>query len=54
MTREMGSEVACHPIDTSTAQQNDTVILPALLWASLLRSTRAVAHADVLRTIPAT
>ncbi|WP_158408633.1 hypothetical protein [Lawsonella clevelandensis] len=54
MTRELGSEVACHPIDTFTAQQNDIVILPALLWASLLRNTRAFVPADVLRTLSAT
>ena len=50
----MGSEVACHRIDTFTAQQNDTVILQALLRASLLRSTRAIVPADVLRNISAT
>lgn len=54
MTCELGSEVACHRIDTFTAQQNDTVILQALLRASLLRSTRAIVPADVLRTISAT
>ena len=54
MTCELGSEVVCHPIDTFTAQQNDAVILQALLRASLLRSTRAVAPADVLRTLSAT
>lgn len=54
MTCELGSEVACHPIDTFTAQQNDTVILPALLRTSFLRSTRAIVPADVLRNISAT
>ena len=54
MTCELGSEVVCHPIDTFTAQQNDTVILPALLRTSFLRSTRAIVPADVLRNISAT
>lgn len=54
MTRELGSEVACHPIDTFTAQQNDTVILQALLRASLLRSTCAVVHTDALHILSAT
>ena len=54
MTCELGSEVVCHPIDTFTAQQNDNDILPALLRASLLRSTCAAVHTDVLRTISAT
>ena len=54
MTRELGSEVACHPIDTFTAQQNVAVILQALLRTSLLRSTRAIVPADVLRNISAT
>ena len=54
MTPELGSEVACHRINTFTAQQNDTVILSALLRTSLLRSTCAVVHTDVLRTLFAT
>ena len=54
MTRELGSEVACHPIDTFTAQQNVAVILQALLRTSLLRSTCTVLHTDVLRTLSAT
>lgn len=54
MTRELGSEVARQSIDTFTAQQNVAVILQALLRTSLLRSTRAVAPADVLRTLSAT
>jgi hypothetical protein len=54
MTRELGGEVACHPIDIFTAQQSDSDILPALLRASLLRSTCAAVHTDVLCTISAT
>lgn len=54
MTCESGNKVARHSIDTFTAQQNDNDILPALLRASLLRSTRAIVPADVLRNISAT
>ena len=54
MTRELGNKVARQSIDTFAAQQNDTVILPALLRTSFLRSTRAIVPADVLRTISAT
>lgn len=54
MTRELGSEVACHRINTFTAQQNVAVILPALLRASLLGSTRAIVPADVLRILSVT
>ena len=54
MTCESGNKVARHSIDTFTAQQNDNDILPALLRASLLRSTCPVVHTDVLRTISAT
>jgi len=50
----LGSEVVCHPIDTFTTQQNDNDILSALLRTSLLRSTRAIVPADVLRNISAT
>ena len=42
------------PIDTFTTQQNDNDILSALLRTSLLRSTRAIVPADVLRNISAT
>ena len=54
MTCALGSEVACHRIGTFTAQQNVAVILQALLLTSLLRSTRSIVPADVLRTISAT
>jgi len=54
MTPELSSEVACHRINTFAAQQNVAVILPALLRVSLLRSTRAIVPADVLRNISAT
>ena len=54
MARESGNKVARQSIDTFAAQQNGTVILPALLRTSLLRSTCAVVHADVLRTLSAT
>ena len=54
MTRELGNKVARQSIDTFAAQQNDTVILPALLRTSFLRSTRAIVPADVLRNISAT
>ncbi len=54
MTRKSGNKVACHPIDTFTAQQNVAVILQALLRTSLLRSTRAIVPADILRTLSAT
>ncbi len=54
MTRKSGNKVACHPIDTFTAQQNVAVILQALLLTSLLRSTRSIVPADVLRTLSAT
>ena len=54
MTPELSSEVACHRINTFAAQQNVAVILQALLRTSLLRSTRAIVPADVLRNISAT
>lgn len=54
MTCALGSEVACHRIGTFTAQQNVAVILQALLLTSLLRSTRSIVPADVLRTLSAT
>lgn len=54
MTRKSGNKVACHPIDTFTAQQNVAVILQALLRTSLLRSTCAIVPADILRTLSAT
>lgn len=51
MTRKSGNKVVWQSINTFTAQQNDTVILSALLRTSLLRSTCAVVHTDVLRTL---
>ena len=54
MTRKSGNKVARQSIDTFTAQQNVAVILQALLLTSLLRSTRSIVPADVLRTLSAT